>query len=216
MGRHHVIRPFIDDILLIEEYLGKEGLQVCDEAFGVTFNEGLPAKFFGAMEINSMNKEFALAVGIRGSYDQSLPRGLAVGSRVFVCDNLAFSSDIVLTTRQTTYINDRMPFMLREAISEIPLLAHRQEKDYANYKGICITPRDGDTLLLQCLRKEVINTQQFARALASWDTMPGNSTVWDLYNVVTAAIKPPADKPNILNAWTRGIGLTDIINKACL
>nr|MBS0019438.1 hypothetical protein [Gammaproteobacteria bacterium] len=48
-------------------------------------------------------------VGLRGSYDQTLPRGLAVGSRVFVCDNLAFSGEVTIKTKQTTFIGQRLP-----------------------------------------------------------------------------------------------------------
>ena len=213
MGNRHVIRPFINDIVLVDHYLGEYGLRVRDEAYGVTFNDnGLPARFFGAMEIESSNTEFALTVGLRGSYDQTLPRGLAVGSRVFVCDNLAFSSDIVMHTRQTTFVENRIPEMLRKAVSQIPQLADKQAGDFNNYKEMRILHKDGDALLMQCLRKEVLTMTQFAKAVEFWDKSEDDS-VWGLYNVVTAAIKPNVDKPNMLNAWKRGIGLTDIINE---
>jgi hypothetical protein len=42
-----------------------------------------------------------LAVGGRNRGDKSLPTGFCCGQHVFVCDNLAFSSDIVINRRQS-------------------------------------------------------------------------------------------------------------------
>jgi hypothetical protein len=212
MGNRHVIRPFIDDIVLVDTLLSRQGLVINDEAYGVSFIDGKPAKFFGVMEMASKNTEFALTVGLRGSYDQTLPRGLAVGSRVFVCDNLAFSSDITLHTRQTTFIGERLPEMLRQAVEKIPGLAEHQEQQFDRYKSIRFDHSKGDAILMQCFRREVLNNNQFAKAVELWDKFD-YGTAWDLYNVVTAAIKPPPDKPHVLNAWTRSIGLTEVMKE---
>lgn len=42
-----------------------------------------------------------LAIGIRNSVNKAMSVGLCAGDRVFVCDNLAFSSDIVVFRRHT-------------------------------------------------------------------------------------------------------------------
>ena len=120
-GPRHTVRPFIADIELVDRYLGDNGFVIREEAFGVkTDTKGLPSQFFGALEVAPRVLEgefipandFALTVGIRGSYDQSLPRGLAVGSRVFVCDNLAFSAEVTVNTKQTTFIGQRIERLL--------------------------------------------------------------------------------------------------------
>jgi glycerol-3-phosphate responsive antiterminator len=59
-------------------------------------------------------------VGIRGSYDQSMSRMLGVGSRVFVCDNMAFSTEVSIATKQTTNIGSRLPGLMRAAVAQIP------------------------------------------------------------------------------------------------
>ena len=51
-GSRHVIRPFIEDIELVEHYLGRNGLIIAEEAFGTKVDgKGLPTQFFGAMEV---------------------------------------------------------------------------------------------------------------------------------------------------------------------
>ena len=42
-----------------------------------------------------------LSVGVRNSVDKSFPLGFAAGSRVFVCDNLAFRSELLVRRKHT-------------------------------------------------------------------------------------------------------------------
>jgi hypothetical protein len=43
----------------------------------------------------------SLAVGVRNSTDKSFPIGFCAGSRTFVCDNLAFRSELTITKKHT-------------------------------------------------------------------------------------------------------------------
>ena len=54
-----------------------------------------------------------LAVGVRSSLDKSISLQWACGSRVFVCDNLAFRSERVIARKHTTHGVERY----QEAIS---------------------------------------------------------------------------------------------------
>jgi hypothetical protein len=60
-------------------------------------------KMFGAWDIAQRgNEDMTWAVGIRNAMDKSMCIGLMAGTRVFVCDNLAFSSDGVVIKRKHT------------------------------------------------------------------------------------------------------------------
>jgi hypothetical protein len=49
------------------------------------------ARFFGTLDLCSPVAEgVSLSVGVRNSIDKTFPLGFCAGSRVFVCDNLAF------------------------------------------------------------------------------------------------------------------------------
>ena len=81
------------------------------------------ARFFGTLTLkNRLNNDATLAVGIRNSTDKSFPIGLVCGSRVFVCDNLAFDSEIINRTQAHSL---RRRSDLTEAVSKAVLGLHR-------------------------------------------------------------------------------------------
>jgi hypothetical protein len=216
-GPRHVIRPYVEDVELVEHALADYGLAVNDEAFGVTHDGG---RFFGVLECSPiegeyLGKDYGLLVGLRGSYDQSIARGLAVGSRVFVCDNLAFSGEVSILTRQTTRIGDRLPSMLRDAVARIPAMAEHQQVRFEAYRNTALTPRQGDAMVIELLRKGVVNTSQIGRVIAEWDepSHPEHAeqghSIWRMHNAVTEAIKPAnRDRLAIPATWERTTKMT--------
>jgi hypothetical protein len=226
-GARHVTRPFIEDVELVDRFLANEGFKVKDEAFGVVYEAGsaTPRRFFGLMEVAlpgfDADDSYGLTVGLRGSYDQSLPRGLAVGSRVFVCDNLAFSAEITMITKQTTFIGNRIPTLLANAVAQIPGVARHQQMRFDAYRNIELKPRWGDAALIEMVRRDIINPSQLGRAISEWDhpsfeehESEGRSA-WRLYNAVTYAIKPPADsqRADVLPSWERTTKLTSFLDE---
>ena len=225
-GSRHVVRPFVDDVELIETYLGHNGLMIAEEGFGVkTDSKGLPAQFFGLLSIREKaiegeyipknTKGFDLQLGIRGSYDQSLPRGISVGSLVTVCDNLAFSGEINVYSKQTTNIAARIPQLLQNAIAQVPVMAEIQNKRFEAYRNYALTKVKGDAALIECVRRGILNPSDLGKAIKEWDepsrkehTTEGK-TVWTAFNAITEAIKPAnQDRPHVMGAWERTTKLT--------
>lgn len=226
LGPRHVVRPFIDDVEVITDLMRANGLRIKEEAFGITGTQDDPKRFFGVLECvlegeHLTADEYALAIGIRGSYDQTLPRGVAVGSRVFVCDNLAFSGEINLSTRQTTHIGKRIPEMLARAVGDIPRLAQHQAQRFDGYRNTEIKPRWGDAALIELFRRDVLNTNTLARAVKEWDEpshpehIADGRTVWTLHNAVTEAIKPTEGRANVLPAWEKTRKMTQFLDEVC-
>lgn len=221
LGPRHNPLPFINDIELVTDELGRNGLHVVEEAFGVLFDkQDLPARYFGVMELKHDRLDHALVVGVRGSYDQSISRGLAVGSRVFVCDNLAFSGEITFNTKQTTNIESRLPKMIARAAQRVPQLADLQSMRFDAYRAHELKPRHGDAALVELFRREVLNSQTMARAVQEWDTpsheehAENGYSLWRLHNAVTEAIKAKdPDRPNVLPVWDRTIKLTRFMDE---
>jgi hypothetical protein len=222
LGPRHNPLPFITDIELVTQELGRNGLHVVEEAFGVLFNKvtNAPERYFGIMELKHNRTDHALVVGVRGSYDQSISRGLAVGSRVFVCDNLAFSGEVTFSTKQTTNIGERLPRMIALAAQKVPVLADLQTQRFDTYRHVELKPRHGDAALVELFRREVLNSQTMARAVSEWDepSHPEHAedgySVWRLHNAVTEAIKAKdPDRPNVLPVWDRTIKLTRFLDE---
>jgi hypothetical protein len=220
MGPRHAIRPFIDDIEIVTESMADQGLTIKREAYGVTTKDGMPARYFGLIEVASQGAEFDLMVGLRGSYDQTLPRGLAVGSRIFVCDNLAFSGDIVFKTKQTTFVNDRIPAMLRDAISQVPAMAEVQSAKFDRYREVELVERQGNALLVEMMARGVLNPSQMGVAHQEW-VEPRHAehaqygwSLWRLMNAMTEALKPANPQANAVQRnWGRTLEMTKALDE---
>src|SRR5262245_2361822 len=80
-----------------EETLSQAGFRIAKSQLAVSRND---ARFFGTLTLDApLATGVQLAVGIRNSLDKSFPIGFASGSRVFVCDNLAFRSEMVVSRK---------------------------------------------------------------------------------------------------------------------
>lgn len=230
-GARHVVRPFVDDVNLIERFLGEQGFNIVSEGFGTkTDAKGFPSQFFGAMEIKPKaltgqyiaagEKDFALTVGVRGSYDSSLPRSICLGARVLVCDNLAFSGEVDVYAKQTTNIASRIENLLAEAVSKVPALADIQTDRFEAYRNYSLTKGKGDAILVECVRMGILNPSDIGKAIREWDSPshPEHAeqgfTVWRLYNALTCSIKPAnQERAHVLSAWQRTVPLTKYLDE---
>lgn len=221
LGPRHNPLPFIEDINMVTDELQRRDMHIVEEAFGVLYTkEGDAARYFGVLELANETMDHNLVVGLRGSHDCSISRGLALGSRVFVCDNLAFSGEVTFQTKQTLNIMDRLPRMIAEAAMRVPQLAQMQAQRFEQYRMTKLVERHGEAALIELMRREVLNANSIHRAIAEWDNPSHDEhaedgfSVWRLMNAVTEAIKAkdPA-RPNILPVWDRTIAMTQYLDE---
>jgi hypothetical protein len=223
-GNRHAVRPFVDDVDIVLDQFRNIGARVEDAAYGVLSRDGLPARFFGLIELRLLNVEdddFGLMVGLRGSYDQTLPRGLAVGSREFVCDNLAFSGEVHIKTKQTTYIGQRLPRLIAQAVDRIPALALAQSAKFDAYRNTTIGQRTGDAMLVELGRRGAMAPSQLGVAIKEWDTPSHQEhadldwSVWRLHQAVTQAIKPAnPERAAVPMTWQRTQVMTRFLDES--
>lgn len=225
LGSRHNPVPYIDYVDMVSESLQSSGYAINDELYGVNKEGG---QFFGLMEIiptrtlegDYISKDdYGLMVGLRGSYDQSLARGLAIGSRVFVCDNLAFSGEVNVATRQTLNINDRLPGLVNGAVGQLLDLSHTQEQRFDAYKNMELKPRWGDAAIVECVRRGVVNPSQVGKVVDEWDAPTHDEhaeyghSLWRFHNAITEAIKPANGRANVLNNQSRTVKLTGFLDE---
>jgi hypothetical protein len=104
-GAQHVERQEVEDALTpeasaswvpvphhrlleqVESTLVASGMHVENEAHAL-WNNGL--RYFGLLEVTNgrAHNDYGLVVGLRNSHDKTFPAAIAMGSAVFVCDNL--------------------------------------------------------------------------------------------------------------------------------
>jgi hypothetical protein len=221
-GARHFIRPFIEDVDMIDDLLQQVDMPIKNEAFGVKFDDDkvTPKQFFGLLELEGGKDEHGLMVGLRGSYDQTLSRGIAVGSRVFVCDNLCFSGEIEIKTKQTLDIDARIGDLLTTAIGQVPRLLNFQGERFDRYRLTQVGQTVGNSMLTDMVRSGILNASQIGRALAEWDKPSHDEhaedgwSLWRLHNAVTEALKPTNTANNAVQRnWDRTINMTRMLDE---
>ena len=207
MGRFHQTIPFAEFTGAVAQQLYSAGIEVTAEEYAVSKDGN---KFFGTMTIAPRvvegdlitAKEWELMVGLRGSHDQTIPRGLSIGTRVLVCSNLCFSGDLgKWHTKQTTNAQQRLVPMIQHAVGCIPAMAQQEVQRFELYKGTRINPRAADAALVEVYRRGGLTAAQLGRAVDEYHAPTfaehGEShNVWRVWNACTEALKPTGDNYN--------------------
>ena len=204
MGRFHKPYSFADYVNNVEESLDRAGLTIVDQEYEVTPDA---MSLFGAMEVVPRalegelipaDSDYRLLVGVRGSHNQRIPRGLVLGSRVMVCSNLCFSGNIgQFNSKQTTNLVKRLPRLIAEVVGQIPELAQAQDDKFAAYKDYQFSnPRAGDAALVEIFRQGGLSAAQLGKAIREYDQptykehAEFGKSAWLAMNAVTEALKP--------------------------
>lgn len=182
--------PHAELVRQVRRTIEATGLEVAGEAHALA-RGGL--RYFGLLEIAG-GSEFALIVGVRNSHDQSYPAALALGSRVFVCDNLAFSGEVVLARRHTTFIERDLPQLVSRAVGQLLDLRGTQEERFELYKRTPIDPVFADHLIVECLRRRIVNLQRLDDLAAEYQRprhpeFATEHNLWRFANAVTEVLK---------------------------
>lgn len=191
-------RPLAHSDLLreVEQTLSGSGLMVFDEAHGLA-RDG--KRYFGVLSVRpvvtpyNVTNDYGLVIGLRNSHDKSFPAALAVGSRVFVCDNLAFSSEIVLARKHTTHILRDLPQLVSRAVGRLGEHRGLQDQRIDAYKATPLTDDDADHLIMEAHRRRVINLQRIDDVWQAWKEPQyyefHDRTAWSFFNAVTETLK---------------------------
>jgi len=204
----HVPIPHFRVVDLVAHALGYYGHQVTDQHFGIT-PDG--ARFFGVLCLKSPYTGYDDMVGLRNSHDKKFPVGISFGSRVFVCDNLAFAGDHVIKRKHTLNLKRDLPGLIGEIVE--PLATHReaQKVKIDRYQATDVADERADHAIMEMFRQEIIGVQRIADVHEQWQRPAhdwGGKTGWRLFNAATFALtgkvaenpKATADLHTIIDA----------------
>ncbi len=226
-GRFHQPYGFGQYAEDVHHALDQSGIEVLSEEYAVTKDHN---RMFGLMEIAAKplegdlitSDEWKLTLGLRGSHDQKITRGLVLGTQIMVCSNLCFSGNLAnIRTKQTTNISARLPGLIRGAIQRIPQMAQRQTQVFDAYRNKELKPRGGDAALVEIYRRQGLSSAQLGRAITEWHepthlehTAQGYSA-WRLLNACTEAVKPTGANMNFDQIATRTQVAAKFLDEIC-
>lgn len=92
-------------------------------------------RFFGTLDLTTPLVEgISLVVGVRNSTDKSFPIGFVGGSRVFVCANLCFSGELLVSRKHTKHGNTRFGEDISAAVVKL--------SQYRDLEGVLRIPSE--------------------------------------------------------------------------
>lgn len=150
----------------VDETLGSAGFEIRKYQLSVSHAR---QRFFGVLDIDSpLADGVSLSIGVRNSNDKSFPIGFCVGNRTFVCDNLAFSSEIVISKRHTRFGSDRF----REGIATVVAsLADYRTLEATRIEQLQSQPlpdKSAESLVLRAWEQGLIGTRLLRPLLQEW------------------------------------------------
>lgn len=176
----------------VKTTLGESGFAIEREALALNPSN---TRFFGTLDLRSeLHNGVTLTVGVRNSIDKSFPIGLVAGSRVFVCDNLAFSSEIVVSRKHTRFGERRFGDAIVQAMSDLRQFQDTETQRIDWMRQAALSDDAANSYLLQAFEEEIIGPRLLPLAIEEWrnpkhqDFVPRN--VWSLFNAFTEVLKP--------------------------
>lgn len=150
----------------VESSLSQAGFGIADMRLA-TAQDGL--EFFATIQLNTLlGDSEALTVGVRNSNNKRFPLGFCVGRRTFVCDNLAFSSDIVISKKHTRFGEERYTEGIHHAVAQLGQYQEVETRRIEALQATPVTPVEADALILRAAEKGVIGWRQAPKVLEEW------------------------------------------------
>jgi hypothetical protein len=179
----------------VENQLTATGFQVTGESHALS-HEG--ARYFGLFEVNTPgngngDRDYTWTVGIRNSHDKSYPAGLVAGTKVLICDNLAFCGEVRISRKHTRFAARDLRHLTARAVGQLGDRFHQLDERISAYRDRRVTHPQAHDLVIKAVDCRAITPTQVPEVLHQWrepehaDFQPRNA--WSLFNACTEVFK---------------------------
>jgi hypothetical protein len=186
-----------DLIAAIDRQLLVRGITIRSEKFAIQRGG---ARLFAVLDLSiESSEERCAAMGIRTSNDRSMALEIAVGVKVFVCDNLAFSGDLIALRRKHTAKFDLNADISRAVDRyQTHLLAFGRQ--LAELESRVLTDQEAKVLIHDAFADSLLPIRMFSVVSRTYFTGQDFSDVaprsaWGLHNAFTRAVRQMAPAP---------------------
>ncbi|RJQ67310.1 MAG: DUF932 domain-containing protein [Desulfobacteraceae bacterium] len=180
------------------------GFNLINEQYAVARNGN---QLFALITMRADNSEMGLSIGFRNSYDKSMSIGIAIGSQVFVCENLMMTGDITVMKKHTPNVLATLEEATISTLYRAQYTFSKLVKDSQLLKAKGISDQQAFQMLGILFGHGILSSRQLPVALEEWqkprhpDFQPRNA--FSLYQACTESLKssPP------INVMERHINL---------
>jgi hypothetical protein len=172
--------------------LGEAGFAIQKMRLGVSGDNG---RFFGTLDLATPltpDGGVTLSVGVRNSIDKTFPMGFCAGSRVFVCDNLAFRSDLMVRRKHSPNGVAHFSADIATAVMQLASFKDAETARIALMAETIMPDERADSLILRAaVERGIIPLRSIPHVVKEWKE-PRHElfqprTAWSLFNAFTSA-----------------------------
>lgn len=170
--------------------LAECGFTVTRERYGLSRGE---RRLFGTLDIAlPIAEQVTLAVGVRNSIDQSFPLGFCAGARVFVCDNLSFSAELMVRRLHT--LNGHVRFLddIVQCVAKLEAFRQAESLRIERMKEAVLSDVEADSLMLRAYERSLISPRLLPKLIQTWREPTYGEfaarTRWSLFNACTEVL----------------------------
>lgn len=195
LGATHYPIPHADLVARTIEQVEGLGVRINGEAHAISHGGN---RYFGVFGVAgsdgaSASDDYQLVIGLRNSHDQSYQASMALGSRVFVCDNLSFSGDVTIARKHTKYILRDLPGLLVGAVNKVVGERRTMDERIASYKRFELSDLRAHDIVVRSLDAGIVSPPKIAGVLKEWrepshQEFEGRNA-WSLFNAFTEVLK---------------------------
>ena len=154
-------------------------------------------QMFGVLTFKGEHSEMGLSIGFRNSYDKSMAIGIAIGAKVFVCDNLALTGDVTVLRKHTGNVWASLEDIAISTLYRSQKNFQKIVEDSEFLKNEKITDTGAFQYMGLLYGKGVLTPRQLPVVKREW-LKPSHEefssrNLWSFYNACTEAMKsaPP-------------------------
>jgi hypothetical protein len=182
---------------LVKKELSLTGIVVQKAVYGLSKPDakGYRHRLFGIYHTQDViiPNEVGAMIGFRNSTDQTLSAGLVFGSKVFVCDNLAFSGQYLIKRRHTKHILDDLPSLIAQGVSRFERHRTFQQQLFEKLKEVSITDTHAHDMFIRAAEARIVSYAGIRQVNDEW-LHPAyenfaKRTAWSLFNAFTEVAK---------------------------
>ena len=195
-GSYHPV-PYARFVEEVEIHVPRFGFTVQSQQFALA-REG--NQMFGVLTCTNGHNlgDYALAIGLRNSYDRSLSVGLVAGTRVFCCDNLAFSGEATMQRKHTVNVFRDLPDLIYRMLSQVSAMRDRTDVEIAGMKARELAPAGAHHLMVEAIRAGILPASRLPKVIEVWEYPKHEEfsprTAWSLFNAFTEVQKTCAPR----------------------
>ena len=188
---HHPIAHH-DFVELIEQRVKHTNLDIVETQYFL--NRG-GDQLFGLYKLEPEHTSHQALVGFRNSHDMSFSAGLAMGTRVFVCDNMTFAGEILLRRKHTARIMEELPDLIDAGLYKLRALGRTQEQRIEMYRNAPLETGHAAELLLEAHALKLVTSKNLQQVWNEHRNDPLRyddhnwPSYWRFYNSITHSWK---------------------------